>query len=96
MSDKTGANRPEPPKKWSDERKHLFRKMIGNGKDDLIRVIAKYKNARGDPKLCQLSPDKIKQAINVAKYILARFYKLKPDDAEEIANYYINTGKICF
>ena len=86
-----------PPSDWSDEKKHLFRKMIGSAPEELIQTIAKYKaHARGDPKLCQLTPQQIKQAIHVAKYILRRFHGIKPKDADEITDYYINTGKICF
>ena len=97
MPNKQGPQRPGPPNGWSDEKKHLFRKMIGNTPEELIQTIAKYKaHARGDPELCQLTPQQIKQAIGVAKYILTRFHKVTSTDADEIVDYYINTGKIIF
>ena len=90
MPKKAGPKQLGPPKNWSDEKKHLFRKMIGNSADDLIRVISKYRNMRAMP------PEKTKQAINVAKFILIRRDELTPKDIHEIVAYYEAVGKVVF
>ncbi|MBU4421748.1 hypothetical protein L6259_02965 [Candidatus Parcubacteria bacterium] len=70
--------------------------MYGSSPEDIIRTISKYRNARGDPGLAQLSLEQIKDAILVAKYILLKFYLVSPKDTDEVVAYFEATGRIKF
>ncbi|PIR66849.1 MAG: hypothetical protein COU51_01755 [Parcubacteria group bacterium CG10_big_fil_rev_8_21_14_0_10_36_14] len=70
--------------------------MYGGSPEDLIKTISRYRNARGDPGLAQLTPEQIQDAIFVAKHILLHFYSIKPKDTDEVVAYFEATGKIKF
>jgi len=90
MAKKQGPQQFNHPNNWSDERKHLFRKMVSNNAEDLIRTVSKYRSMKGVPQ------KKIVDAIYVAKYILLKRDGVKPKDVMEIVAYYEAVGKIVF
>lgn len=84
------------PSEWIDAKKHLARKMLADSKENLIKLIAKYKKAHQDPNLRKLSAQSIKETIIVAKYILCRRDDVKVSEIDGIVSYYEATGNVVF